>query len=144
MPRISRPIGSRARSILGPDTAGAVQGITALLVSSAGDLLAGLTLGAITNTLEQLPSLLILVPAAIGMRGNIFGAVGSRLGTSIHSGLFRGTRDKNGVLYQNSYASIMLSIATAAFLAVAARVVSAATGLPSISVWDFVVISVIA
>jgi len=87
--------------------------------------------------------LLILVPAAIGMRGNIFGAVGSRLGTSIHSGLFRVTRDRSGVLYQNAYASLMLSIATSGFLAVAARVVSSATGLPSISVWDFFVISVI-
>jgi mgtE-like transporter len=120
------------------------QGWIGLSISSGGDLIAGFALGQMTHRLDQLPSLLILVPAAIGMRGNIFGAVGSRLGTSIHSGLFRVTRDRNGVLYQNGYASIMLSIATAAFLAVAARVVSAATGLPSISVWDFVVISVIA
>src|SRR6476646_9184859 len=41
MPRISRSIGARVRSILGPDAAGALQGLTALLVSSAGDLLAG-------------------------------------------------------------------------------------------------------
>jgi mgtE-like transporter len=120
------------------------QGWIGLSISSGGDLLAGFALGKMTHRLEMLPSLLILVPAAIGMRGNIFGAVGSRLGTSIHAGLFRVTRDRGGVLYQNGYASIMLSIATAAFLAVAARVVSAATGLPSISMWDFFVISVIA
>jgi mgtE-like transporter len=119
------------------------QGFAGLGISSGGDLLAGFALGKMTHRLDMLPSLLILVPAAVGMRGNIFGAVGSRLGTSIHAGLFRVTRDRNGVLYQNGYASIMLSIATSAFLAVAARVVSVATGLPSISVWDFFVISVI-
>jgi len=114
-----------------------------LWISSGGDLIAGFALGVMTHRLDALPGLLILVPAAIGMRGNIFGAVGSRLGTSIHSGLFRVTRERTGVLYQNAYASLMLSISTSAFLAVAARVVSSATGLRSISVWDYFVISVV-
>jgi len=120
------------------------QGFVGLWISSGGDLIAGFALGVMTHRLDKLPGLLILVPAAIGMRGNIFGAVGSRLGTSIHSGLFRVTRERTGVLYQNAYASLMLSISTSAFLAVAARVVSSATGLTSISVWDFFVISVVA
>jgi mgtE-like transporter len=120
------------------------QGFVGLWISSGGDLIAGFALGKMTHRLDLLPGLFILVPAAIGMRGNIFGAVGSRLGTSIHAGLFRVTRDRNGVLYQNIYASLMLSTATAAFLAVAARIVSSATGLPSISMWDFFVISVVA
>lgn len=119
------------------------QGFYGLWISSGGDLIAGFALGKMTNRLNMLPGLLILVPAAIGMRGNIFGSVGSRLGTAIHAGLFRVTRDRTGVLYQNAYASIMLSVATAAFLAVAARVISVVTGLPSISVWDFFCISVI-
>ena len=119
------------------------QGFVGLWISSGGDLIAGFALGVMTHRLNALPGLLILVPAAIGMRGNIFGAVGSRLGTSIHAGLFRVTRERSGVLYQNVYASLMLSISTSAFLAVAARVVSSATGLRSISVWDFFVISVV-
>jgi len=119
------------------------QGFVGLWISSGGDLIAGFALGVMTHRLDALPGLLILVPAAIGMRGNIFGAVGSRLGTSIHTGLFRVTRERTGVLYQNAYASLMLSISTSAFLAVAARVVSSATGLRSISVWDFFVISVV-
>ncbi|MFA5891463.1 MAG: magnesium transporter [Actinomycetota bacterium] len=119
------------------------QGFVALGISSGGDLIAGIVLAAMTHRLEELPSLLVLVPAAIGMRGNIFGAVGSRLGTSIHTGLFHITGARTGVLYQNAYASILLSILTSAFLAVAARLVSAVFGLPSISVWDFLAISVI-
>lgn len=120
------------------------QGFVALWISSGGDLLAGLALGAMTNRLEQLPGLLILVPAVIGMRGSIFGALGSRLGTSIHAGLFRLTMERTGTLYQNAFAATMLSITSSAFLAVAARVMTSALGLPTASVWDFLAIAVLA
>jgi len=70
---------ARLRAAVDSDAAGLKQALAALLVSSAGDLLAGVTLGAISDTLALLPGLLVLVPAAIGMRGNIFGALGSRL-----------------------------------------------------------------
>ncbi|HEX9697076.1 MAG TPA: magnesium transporter [Actinomycetota bacterium] len=120
------------------------QGFVALWISSGGDLLAGLALGAMTHRLEELPGLLILVPAVIGMRGSIFGALGSRLGTSIHAGLFRVTLERRGLLYQNAYAATLLSITSAAFLAVAARVMTSALGLPTVPVWDFLAISVVA
>ena len=119
------------------------QGMAALSISAVGNLPTGLALGFMTNQLRALPGLFILIPAAIGMRGNIFGALGSRLGTSIHAGLFQVSMDKHGVLYQNVYASTLLTFMTSLFLGVAARVVSSATGLASISVWDFMVISVL-
>src|SRR5205814_1424310 len=106
--------------------AGVGQGLAALLVSSAGDLLAGLTLGAITHTLEDLPGLLVLVPAAIGMRGNIFGALGSRLGTAIHTGEFSLTRRRDTVVGQNILASLTLTLSISFALAVLATVVAAA------------------
>ncbi|HJR19452.1 MAG TPA: hypothetical protein VJ922_07010, partial [Actinomycetota bacterium] len=79
------------------------QGMIALSVSAVGNLPTGLALGFMANRLEALPGLFILIPAAIGMRGAIFGALGSRLGTSIHAGLFRFSFDRKGVLYQNVY-----------------------------------------
>jgi mgtE-like transporter len=119
------------------------QGFVALLVSSAGDLLAGLALGFMTGSLQRLPGLIVLIPAAIGMRGNIFGALGSRLGTGIHSGQFVPSRDRESFLGQNVLAALFLSLATSLFLGAAARVVSGAFGLTSISVWDYVVISIV-
>jgi mgtE-like transporter len=119
------------------------QGMIALSVSAVGNLPTGLALGFMSGRLKDLPGLFILIPAAIGMRGAIFGALGSRLGTSIHAGLFRFNFDKRGVLYQNIYAATLLTFTTSLFLAAAARAVSAATGLASISIWDYVVISVI-
>ena len=134
----------RFRALVRADPTGVRAGFVALLVSSGGDLLAGLTLGSITGTLEALPGLLVLVPAAIGMRGNVFGALGSRLGTAIHSGTFTLARRRDTLVGQNIAASLVLSLATSLALALLAKAVSVAFGLAdTISVADFVVISVI-
>src|SRR5499427_8787677 len=101
----------RFRALVRADPAGVRSGFVALLISSGGDLVAGLTLGSITGTLESLPGLLVLVPAAIGMRGNVFGALGSRLGTAIHAGTFRLSRRKDTVVGQNILASTALTLA---------------------------------
>lgn len=37
--------------------------------------------------LETFPGLLVLIPGAIGMRGNIFGSFASRLSTALHIGI---------------------------------------------------------
>jgi cation transporter-like permease len=79
----------RLRALLGPDAAGARQSLVALGLNSSTSLVAGAFLGAITPTLAKYPGLLVLVPAAIGLRGNIFGSFGNRLSTSIHAGTFR-------------------------------------------------------
>ncbi|MET0920872.1 MAG: magnesium transporter [Acidimicrobiia bacterium] len=144
MVRSWRAAVARLRALLRSDPVGVRAGFIALLISSGGDLLAGLTLGAITHTLETLPGLLVLVPAAIGMRGNVFGALGSRLGTSIHTGTFRLSRRMDTVVGQNLAASISLSLSISLVLAVLAKVVCVGFGLENtISVADFVVISVI-
>lgn len=119
------------------------QGLTALVVASMGNLVAGVTLGSITGTLELLPGLMVLLPAAIGMRGNIFGALGSRMGTSIHSGLFEASRRRGGVLQQNVYAATVLTFAVSLLLAVLAKILSSAFGIESITVIDFAVISIL-
>src|SRR5437660_2138195 len=141
MPGLARRIGARFRALLGSDAASVRQGLAALLVSSGGDLLAGLTLGAITNTLSALPGLLVLIPAAIGMRGNIFGALGSRLGTSIHTGTFSLTRRRSTVVGQNLLASLTLTFVVSLALAALAKSIAVAFDLRSISLLDFVVIS---
>jgi mgtE-like transporter len=119
------------------------QGFVALLLSSLGSLVAGIALGSITGTLDELPGLMILLPSAIGMRGNIFGALGSRLGTSIHAGLYEPRLTRSGVLYQNVYAATVLTLSVSLLLGVLAKTFSVAFGVSSISVVDFVVISIL-
>lgn len=119
------------------------QGFVALLVSTGAALVAGIALGSISHTLEALPGLIILIPAANGMRGTIFGAIGARLGTSIHAGLFDVTRDRHGVLYQNVFVAIVTTFSSSLYLAVLAKMAAVAFGLHSISFLDFVTISVV-
>lgn len=119
------------------------QGFVALLVAGVGSLVAGIALGSITGTLEALPGLMVMVPAAIGMRGNIFGALASRLGTSIHTGLYQPTREREGVLYQNVYAVTVLTLAVSLLLGVLAKTFSEAFGVKSIGILDFMVISLL-
>src|SRR6266550_3121619 len=135
MPRSSRRVGARFVAFLRADFAGVRAGFVALFISSGGDLVTGLTLASITNTLATLPGLFILIPAAIGMRGNIFGGLGSRLGTQIHAGTFRVSQRVDTLFGQNVGAAILLSLSISAALAVLAKVVSAAlVSTPAISV----------
>jgi mgtE-like transporter len=119
------------------------QGFVALVISSMGSLIAGIALGSITGTLERLPGLMVMVPAAIGMRGNIFGALGSRLGTSIHAGLYEPTRERTGVLYQNIYAVTVLTLAISLLEGGLAKTLTVAFGVRSIGMVDFVVIAIV-
>jgi len=118
-------------------------GLVALMISSIGDLLAGATLGFMTNTLELLPGLMILIPPAIGMRGNVFGALGSRLGTAMHIGTFELSLKKGSLLRQNMESSLILTMIMSLLMGILAKVVSELLGIESISISDFVFISVL-
>ncbi|MGQ0669213.1 MAG: magnesium transporter [Actinomycetota bacterium] len=119
------------------------QGFVALLLSTAAGFVAALTLGSITGTLEALPGLLILIPASVGMRGTIFGAIGARLGTSTHAGLFEVTFDRAGILYGNVYVGIISTFSSSLYLAALASLAAAAFGESAISFWELVTISVV-
>jgi mgtE-like transporter len=144
MLRFPRRVGARFVALLRADFAGVRAGFIALLISSGGDLVAGITLGSITGTLKELPGLLVLVPAAIGMRGNVFGALGSRLGTRIHAGTFHLSRRIDTDVGQNMAAAIVSSLSISAVLAVLAKVMSETFGVgKTISIADFMVVSVV-
>ena len=144
MPAIAISPVVRLRRVLRDERASLLQGLGALGLSSVGDLAAGLTLGSITGTLDRLPGLLVLVPAAIGMRGNVFGALGSRLGTLIHTGDFRLSRRTDTPVGQNIAAALLLSISLSAALAVLAKALIVIVAVPNaISLADLLVVSMI-
>ena len=116
------------RSLLGPGAA-VRQSLVALGLNSSTSLVAGLFLGAITGTLERLPGLLILVPAAIGLRGNVFSTFGNRLSTAIHVGQFEMTLRRDSILMQNVQASLTLTLTLSVAIAALTRVIALATGV---------------
>ena len=132
----------RAGSRWGRDLLAVRGAFAALVMAAIASLVAGLILASITDTLEELPGLLLLVPAAIAVKGNIFGALGSRLGTAIHAGTFRLSGRWDSVMVQNAVASVALSLGLGVALAIMAKGIALAFNVSeTMSLADFVVIS---
>jgi mgtE-like transporter len=127
--------------LVGPD---ARQALVALGLNSSTSLAAGAVLGSITGTFERHPGLLVLVPAAIGLRGNIFGSLGNRISTAIHAGEFRLTARPGSVLGQNVLAAGVLTLVMSVLIAAVAVASSSALGLGrTVGVLDLALVSVV-
>ncbi len=140
--RAWRPLGG----LLGPAVGDAGQSLGALAFSATTSLITGLTLAAFTDTLEQYPGLLLFIPAAIGMRGNVFGPLGGRLSTAIRVGTLEWKRRPDSLLGQNIIGAMLSSLVTAVLIAVVAEIVALSLSSRSIDVIglaDFVVVSVL-
>src|SRR4051812_39001997 len=141
-PRFS--LAARLRALLGADAAGVRQTLVAQTFNSSTSFIAGIFLASISDTLLQYPGLLVLVPAAIGLRGNIFGAFGNRLSTTIHAGTFRLSARRDTVLGQNIMASMVLTVGASFVLALAAKALAVATGTQhSIGTFDLTTVSIV-
>lgn len=119
------------------------QGLVALALNSSTSLVAGAVLGSLTSTFERYPGLLLLVPAAIGLRGNVFGSLGNRVSTSIHAGELQLRLRRSTVLGQNVLAAGALTLGMSVALVVITAVVSVGLGLGhTIGLADLTLVSV--
>jgi mgtE-like transporter len=142
--RRALPSAARLRALLTADATGVRQSLVALVLNSTTSLAAGAFLGAITGTLDRYPGLLVLVPAAIGLRGNIFGSVGNRISTSIHAGTFRWSLRREAVLGQNVLASMLLTMGMSLALAVIAKAIAVGLGVEgSIDLLSLAIVSIV-
>lgn len=120
------------------------EGVIALFICVFGDLIAGIILGKMTFFLEEYPGLLVLIPGAIGMRGNIFGSFGSRLSSNLHIGILTPEFKKSETLNQNILSSVILTLILSLFLAIVAKLICIGLNFESMSFVDFTLISVFA
>ena len=124
----------------GPD---ARQGLVALVLNSSTSLVAGAVLGSLTATFERRPGLLVLVPAAIGLRGNVFGSLGNRVSTSIHAGELQLRLRRSTPLGQNVLAATCLTLGMSVVLVFLAVGVSIGLGLGhTIGIADLATVSI--
>ncbi|MBI2579148.1 MAG: magnesium transporter [Candidatus Aenigmarchaeota archaeon] len=130
-------------SLLGGSSDVLRQSLTAIMLSIATDVFAGVLLHGAEETLALLPGLIVLVPAAIGMRGNIFSSMGSRLGSALHLGAVDRLSLDDRTVKNNIYAPLSLSIIFSVLSAFIAKAVLLLAGFPSISVFSLVLISFI-
>ena len=120
------------------------ESLIALLICAIGDLVAGIILGRMTFFLETFPGLLVIIPGAIGMRGNIFGSFASRLSTNLHIGIISPKFGFSEELNYNIFSSFVLTLILSLFLAIVSKILCILLRQPSMELIDFILICVIA
>jgi mgtE-like transporter len=85
------------------------QSLPLLITCGLGGIVAGSTLSIMSEILQNIPGLIVVIPAIIALRGNISTAFGSRLGSAYHLGVIGHENMWNADLRQNILGSLVLS-----------------------------------
>lgn len=109
--------------------------LPALVLTGIGALAAGWVLGSMVPRLEASPGVLIIVPGLMALRGNINGAMGSRLGSALHLGLLDPAKPFGAITRANFLASLSLSLTMGAVVGAFGWLVSVLAGLSTVSIW---------
>jgi mgtE-like transporter len=120
------------------------QGLVALVICAIGDLIAGIILGNMNYFIESFPGLLIIIPGAIAMRGNIFGSLASRLNTNLHIGTLSPEFKKSDILNNNILSSIILTLVISLILSIIAKIICLAFNFESMAFVNFALINIFA
>ncbi len=86
------------------------QSLPLLILCGIGAIFAGSTLGAMTEVLQNIPGLIVVIPGIIALRGTISTTFGSRLGSAYHLGIIDADNMWNEDLKQNILGSLILSV----------------------------------
>lgn len=121
-----------------------LQATPVVILTSMGELFAGSILGKMHERLDLIPGLIILVPAVMGLRGNIGTALGSRISASLHLGLVGRRFSFNRFNLTNIGAGFSLSLAVSIIIGLFARFVCHVFGLPSIPLVNMLLIAILA
>lgn len=119
------------------------QATLSLLVGLMGFLTSGLVLARFTDVLLLVPGLIALLPASNALRGDIYGPLGSRLGTYLHTGLVRPRLKRSKVLDQNLLATTTQSLVMAFLLSGLSWSLLRAFGIEVIGLENLLFIAVI-
>ncbi|WP_135667552.1 magnesium transporter [Halorhabdus rudnickae] len=120
------------------------EGLPALSASLVGGLLAGVVLGGMRAELTAIDGLLVLVPALLATRGNVYGSLGARIATALHQGLLEPrVSEADDRLLRAVAAAIANGLLASAFAAVVATAALAWLARPAASLAILVVVAVI-
>lgn len=121
-----------------------VQGLSVVLPCALITLAAGGFFVGMEKYFTTLPGLITAVPPLLDLRGNINGALASRLGTGLNSGLIRPRLELSAEIKINLASSLILSVIASATIGIFAFGVNLLAGAPPIGVIELIVIAVIA
>ncbi|QLG28198.1 magnesium transporter [Halorarum halophilum] len=121
------------------------EALPALSASVVGGLLAGVVLGGMRAEFRAVPGLLVLVPALLATRGNVYGSFGARLSTGLHQGLVEPRVSAGDERLRGAVAAALSNgIGIAAFAALAAYLVLTLLGEPVAPAGTLVLVATLA
>ncbi|MDI6916291.1 MAG: magnesium transporter [Thermoplasmatales archaeon] len=119
------------------------QSLPLLIILGIAEMFTGGILSSMASMFENMPGLIVIIPAIIDLRGNINSALGSRLGSAAHLGLIDVKKVFNKETKENVKASMVLSVVCALFLGFLAWLTSSALGY-HVNVLALIIVTVIA
>ena len=119
------------------------QSLPFIILCGIGDVAAGVLLARSTNSLELMPGLIVMIPALIGLRGNLGTTLGCRLSSAAHMGLISEKRLFNDEMRENLKAQAISILVIYSLVGVLGYVTTASLGLPAASFWKLVAIALI-
>jgi mgtE-like transporter len=122
-----------------------IQGLAVLIVCAIIEILTGNVMGGMEERLTTtLPGLILVIPPLLSLRGTVNGALASRLGTSLHTGVIEPKFKMTAELKVNVISSLILSLFASATIGVLAGLIGAVLGIESINFLTLVTIAVVA
>lgn len=106
-----------------------IQGLTILILCAFIELGAGFAFKGMEERLVLIPGLAIMILPLLDLRGNINGALASRLGTALHTGTVAPRLRLTGELKANLVASLILSFIASVTIGGFSVVIGATMGL---------------
>ena len=120
------------------------QSLPLLILCGIGEIFAGLLFGGMVSFLNYLPGLIVLIPAIMGLKGNIDVTLGSRLGSAAHMGLISLGNTWNQETKQNVLASLSIGVIMAVIAGVLADITCRLLRLPTMGIPKLIGIALIA
>jgi len=120
--------------------------VAILLVSLAGGLFAGSFIGTegVTETFADYPGLLLLLPAFLATRGNVYGALGARISTGLHQGLIQPRFGRDRRLMNAVAASLINGITVSVFIGFMSWGILTVLGRDSAALYELVGVTLVA
>ncbi|MEM3402772.1 MAG: magnesium transporter [Candidatus Hadarchaeales archaeon] len=105
------------------------QGLMVLIPCAMIEIFAGNTLEAMKEELTlTIPALIIMIPPLLDLRGNIGGALASRLGTALHIGAIESKNYFSKEMKANILSAVILSILASATIGIISSLLGAVLG----------------
>jgi mgtE-like transporter len=120
------------------------EGLPALAASVVGGLLAGVVTAGMRGDFAAVDGLLVLLPALLATRGNVYGSLGGRIATGLHQGLVEPRIGADSRLRSAVAAALVNGLLASVFAAVVTALVLSGMGRPVAPLGTLVAIAFLA